>query len=123
MDERFWVYSAAIAVQALLALGQISLKVFAERLGVAGFNVLRDMQAFLYVGGPALSTGLIYALVMGLWLYVLQNIPVNRAFLFVSLAFLFVPLFSWMLLGERISGGTILGTIFIVAGITIGALF
>jgi len=34
-----------------------------------------------------------------------------------------LPLFSWMLLGERISGETILGVIFVGAGITISAPF
>ncbi|TIS50597.1 EamA family transporter [Mesorhizobium sp.] len=122
MDDRLWVYSAAVAVQALLSLGQILLKIVAGRLVTTGWGVLTDVSQFLHVAVPGVAVGLLYAVVASLWLYVLQNLPINRAFLFVALTFVFVPLMANMLLGEGISFGTIIGGFLIIAGIAIGVL-
>lgn len=123
MDDRVWVYSAAIAVQALLSLGQILLKVVAERLANAGMAFLTNGTQFIYVATPGLAVAFLYAVVAALWLYVLQHLPVNRAFLFVSLTFVFVPVMAFFILGEGVSIGSMVGTFLIIMGITVGVLF
>ena len=116
------VYVLAIVVQALLAVGQILLKVLAGRMQAAGWSFLNDFHSLLGILTLAVACGALYACVMGLWIYVLQNLPVSRAFLFVSLTFIFVPLFAYQFLGEQITIGTLLGSALIIFGITAGLL-
>lgn len=116
------VYLAAIIVQMMLAAGQVSLKVFAGRLSASGWSLPPNLAAATHIAVPALVAGLIYVTAAALWIYVLQNLPVNRAFLFVALAFVFVPIVSHFLLGERIDVGVYVGTAFIVTGIVLGTL-
>ena len=123
MDERVLIYSAAVAVQVLLAIGQIFLKLLAGRLSLVGWDAVKGVTSFVHVSEPAAAVVLAYALAIVLWIYVLQNIPLNRAFLFTSLSFIFVPLVSRLFLGEVISSGTIVGTLLIVGGITVGVFF
>jgi drug/metabolite transporter (DMT)-like permease len=116
------VYVAAVAVQGLLAIGQVLLKLLAGRLDRTGWRMLSDWATFLHVALPAAATGLVYAITMALWVYVLQNMPLNRAFLFVSLSFVFVPLLAHFLMQEPVGLGTIVGTALIVSGIIVGVL-
>jgi drug/metabolite transporter (DMT)-like permease len=120
MNGRWSIYVAAIAVQVLLALGQVLFKVVARRAYESGWAVLQNGAAFVHVAIPTVAAGLLYAGVAGLWLYVLQHMPLNRAFLFVSLTFVFVPLTAHFLVNETISTGTIVGTGLIISGIAIG---
>jgi drug/metabolite transporter (DMT)-like permease len=111
---------AAILAQAGLACGQITLKIWAGRISETGFAALQDWNKFLYVLVPGIIVGLIYTAVMAMWLFVLKNMPLNRAFLFVSLSFVFVPLLAYFFLKETISVATIVGTALIIAGIMVG---
>jgi drug/metabolite transporter (DMT)-like permease len=65
----------------------------------------------------------IYLVVIALRLYVLRSLELNRAFAFASLAFIFVPAFSYFLLGEKITIGTVAGAMLIIGGILISANF
>ena len=120
--DKGWVYLAAIVVQALLAGGQIMLKIFAGRLSAVGWSVPKTLPDAIFLAAPGIGAGMIYVFATGLWVFVLQYLPVNRAFLFVSLAFLFVPLASHFVLGEQIDIGVYVGTALIISGITVGAL-
>ena len=122
MSNRLSVYLAALAVQALLALAQVLLKVVAARVSETGWEFLRSGVAFIHVAVPVVAAGVLYVAIAGLWLYVLQHMPLNRAFLFVSLTFVFVPLLAHFVVGETISPGTIVGAGLIISGIAIGAL-
>ncbi len=122
MSNRLLLYVSAISVQALLAVGQITLKIFAVRLSAAGLKIMKDPAIFLHVALPASIAVIIYVTAAALWVFVLQNMPVNRAFLFVSLAFVFVPILSYFVLREEIGFGVILGTALIVSGILVGVL-
>jgi len=111
---------AAIFAQAGLACGQIALKIWAGRIAETGLDVFASWTSFIYVFVPGMIVGVIYVFVMAMWLFVLKNMALSRAFLFVSLSFVFVPLLAHLFLKEAISAGTIVGTVLIIAGITIG---
>lgn len=118
--QQFGVYLAAVLVTVILSLGNIGLKAVSGTLG-AVLGGLRELNFNpvmaslpLYVG-----VGCCYALGAGLWMWVLNHLPLNRAFLFVALTFIFVPLFSHFLLGERIGTGVLVGTPIIVLGIIV----
>ena len=54
-----------------------------------------------------------------LWIYLLQQVPLSRAYPFAALGFVLVPLFAWLLFGERLSLSYGLGALLIVAGVSV----
>lgn len=122
MSRSLAVYMCACLVQALLAGGQISLKLLAARLGASGWAATRDITVLLQAAPMAITAVAIYAAASALWVFVLQNMPLNRAFLFVALSFVFVPIFSHFILGEPLETGIIVGTVLIIGGILVGSL-
>ena len=56
-----------------------------------------------------------------LWVWLLRELPLNRAYPFFALSFLFVPLLSGFLLGEPTNARYWVGIGLIVAGIWIAA--
>jgi drug/metabolite transporter (DMT)-like permease len=57
-----------------------------------------------------------------LWIIILQQIPLSRAYPFVALGFVLVPLCSHFLFGEGISLRFTAGTAFILVGVYLAAL-
>ncbi len=119
MKESIIIYGIAIVVQVLLAAGQISIKVLADRLRNLSIPQSSLTGFFFSLSLPAITVGLIYLTAAGLWVFVLKALPVSRAFPFVGLTFVFVPLLSYLVLGEQLSIGTIVGGLLIVAGVMI----
>lgn len=111
-------FAAAIATMILVSLGQMLLKVIAERTRLDLGPWQEQALKLLLVGGALL---IIYAFAIGCWLFVLRSIELNRAYAFVGLSFVFVPVFSYFFLGEKISLNTIAGSTFIVGGIWISS--
>ena len=58
-----------------------------------------------------------YGLSMLSWIYVLQYLPVGRAYMFVSSAFILLPLLSHYFFGEQLGGRFFIGALFIIAGV------
>ena len=58
----------------------------------------------------------IYALTTLLWIWCLQNIELNRAYPFTALAYVIVPIASWILLGESVNKKLIIGVLLICSG-------
>ena len=56
------------------------------------------------------------------WIWCLQEIPLSRAYLFMSLAYVFIPLFSWICFGESISLQYVFSVCLIVTGIMIAVV-
>ena len=59
----------------------------------------------------------IYALTTLLWIWCLQNIELNRAYPFTALAYVIVPIASWILLGESVNKKLIIGVLLICSGV------
>lgn len=51
------------------------------------------------------------------WVWVLKHVPLHLAYPFMGLAYLLVPLFAWMVLGENLGWRTWAGNVLILAGI------
>lgn len=103
-----------VAFSFLLASGQILFKyaaVLSPRL-----NTLDAFVALL--ANPKLWAALIlYATATLLWIYILQRIPISKAYPFAALGFIIVPLAGRVLFSETISQAYILGVVLIVVGI------
>ncbi len=98
-----------------MSAGQIFFKLAALSPSPACGNPL--LQRIL---SPHLLTALlIYAFTTGVWLWLLRLIPLNRAYPFMALAFLFVPLLGAVFLGEKLEYKTIAGGLIILLGVYI----
>lgn len=62
-----------------------------------------------------------YGLSMLSWIYVLQHMTIGRAYMFVSSAFILLPLLSHYFFGENLSARFFLGALFIMAGVILTA--
>jgi drug/metabolite transporter (DMT)-like permease len=116
-------YVAAVLTMILLSFGQVLLKLLAMKMAASGISLAnwqREAFNFLWLGG---GVGAIYVAVFGCWLYVLKSLDLHRAFAFAALTFVFVPLFSYLLLHEKISTGTMAGSTLIIIGILVSANF
>jgi drug/metabolite transporter (DMT)-like permease len=112
-------YLVALLAILLLSFGQVLLKLLAVRGAAAGVSLAnwqREAFSFAWLGASVVA---IYACVLVCWLYVLTSLELNRAFAFVALAFALVPLFSYLLLGEKITVGSIAGSALIIFGILV----
>ena len=100
----------------IIASGQFMFKVAANASKAAGtffdFTVLA-------VSGGALA---IYAVATVLWIVVLQDAPLSRAYPYMALSFVLVALASWMFFRESISAGQVAGLGLIVAGLVVTAV-
>lgn len=64
---------------------------------------------------------LIYFSMSILWIYLIKDIPISRAYSFTALAYVFVPIIAYFTYNENISIPTILGMILIIIGVSITA--
>ena len=98
----------------LLAGGQILFKTAALAApamtsvrGVLGLALIPSFWAALVLYGAATL----------LWIYLLQTIPLSRAYPFAALGFVIVPLAGLLLFGERVSLTYAIGALLVIGGI------
>ncbi|WP_310531762.1 EamA family transporter [Novosphingobium sp.] len=111
--------AALLGISALLAAGQTLFKFAAMRLKGAG-------EASSNLFGLALIPSFWLALVLYglgtlLWIYILQTVPLSRAYPFMALAFVMVPLLAVLLFSERLNLTYAFGALLIVAGVVVTA--
>jgi drug/metabolite transporter (DMT)-like permease len=124
MDENtLKTYAAAVMAMLLLSAGQVLLKVLASKLLSNGLVTAAWRQDAATLAWLIAGVVAIYLIVIVLWLYVLKSLDLSRAFAFASLAFIFVPAFSYYFLDEKITGGMLGGAILIIGGIILAANF
>lgn len=100
---------------ALMATGQILFKLGSN--GKKLESVIDVLKLFLT---PLVFCALcIYAASTGLWLFILNKMPLSRAYPIQALAFPFVLLISMLLFREQITLNKWIGVLLIVAGATI----
>lgn len=96
-----------------LAIGQILFKVSATEINTGGS--LFSAKALL-----ALSAAIgIYGLTSLAWVWILQRMDLGRVYPLMALAFVFVPLGSHLVFGERFPPQYFLGVALIITGIII----
>ena len=98
----------------LLAIGQVLLKIGADRA-----DVVTDMASFVrLLSGPVILLALVlYGVTTVLWVYTLQQVPLSRAYPFTALGFVMVPLASFLVLREPVNLSFALGVLFILVGL------
>ena len=106
-----------ISTVIFLSVGQVLFKLSALKVKTSG-------DAFL--PSPILDPKFIMALfVYGIatlmWVYVLQFAPLREAYPYAALAFIFVPLLSYLFLGESLQISSFIGALVIIAGVYIAS--
>lgn len=105
-----------LSFAALLAAGQILFKRAA--LDIPPLRATSDIPAAIAV--PSLWAALVlYAAATCLWIYLLQSIPLSRAYMFAALGFVVVPAAGVALFGEKLTPAFLAGAVLIVAGLLI----
>lgn len=113
-------YVFTLCAVAAIACGQILFKITADRMkGRALEEWVLDFQVIL----PFFFAMVIYASATVLWILALRDLPLSRAYMFMTLSFIIVPFISAFLFGEEISLGFIIGLVFILIGLFITQRF
>ena len=103
-----------------IAAGQILFKTVASRIAGRGpLELIHDSSFML----PLISSLAIYGCATILWILALQNLALSRAYMFMSLSFIIVPVVSAMFLNEPLTTGFIIGLALIVTGVTVTQVF
>lgn len=100
----------ALLCVAGIAAGQILFKLCAEALRIQGLTAPRTMTLFF-------AAMALYGLTTLAWIWVLQRAELGKTYPLMALAFVFVPLASHWLFGERFGASYVAGIALIVAGI------
>lgn len=105
-----------LAFTLLLAAGQLLFKKagFELRGGPLGAGVLRVLGSTAFYAALSL-----YGIATILWIWILSRVPLSRAYPYVALGVVLVPLASLLIYGERVGHGFWLGAALIVVGIII----
>ncbi len=98
--------------------GQLMFKIVGLELAGSGLTGLASNLKAAAILVAALA---LYALATIAWVWVLQTVPLGRAYLFMSLSFAAIPLLAHWLLGEDISTRVMVGAGLIVAGVVVTA--
>jgi drug/metabolite transporter (DMT)-like permease len=65
----------------------------------------------------------IYGVATLLWINLLRYVALNRAYSFMALCFVIVPIASHFAFGEAITRGYAIGTVFIICGLLVASRF
>jgi drug/metabolite transporter (DMT)-like permease len=98
----------------LLATGQILFKRAAESgPPLRGLAEILGLAGNLYVWAALV----IYGFATLYWIYLLQQVPLTRAYPFAALSFVLVPAFAWLAFGDAVSLRYACGVACIVVGV------
>lgn len=112
------IYALAILTAVLLAVGQLLFKIGAARTNAA--SVPEFLTSALM--NPVLIFAVaLYGCTILVWIYVLNKLPLSIAYPVTGLAYIIVPVLSYYLLGEKLSPMLLVGSFFILIGITLVA--
>jgi drug/metabolite transporter (DMT)-like permease len=96
-----------------LSLGQVFFKLSAQSVdsksSVAFVTSLMTSIHFYIAMG-------VYALITILWIWILTRVPLNQAYPFVGLAFVFTPALGVVVFGESIDLRYVVGVVFVLVG-------
>ncbi len=107
------IYIVTLCCVIGIAFGQLLFKMGAMALSKSD-SILSLKPAFILLTAMCL-----YGLTSCLWVWVLQRIELGRIYPLMALAFVFVPLASYFMFGEKFSIQYWIGVAFIIFGIFI----
>ncbi|MFL9990396.1 4-amino-4-deoxy-L-arabinose-phospho-UDP flippase [Paraburkholderia sediminicola] len=107
----------AIACACIIAIGQIAFKKAGMEVQSAGtwFSPRAVLTIFFALA--------IYAVATLLWINLLRYVNLNRAYSFMALCFIIVPIASHFIFKEHITPGYAVGTGLVVIGLVVVARF
>ncbi len=107
-------YALVIAVVTLMTAGQLLFRKSA--LSAPPLSTVAGIASL--IGNPVFILALVlYAAATLLWVAVLQQVPLSRAYGFTALSFVIVPLAAIVLFGETVTPRMIAGMGLIIAGL------
>jgi len=101
---------------AMICCGQLLFKEVGNRLAVG-----MEPTQLQVVWVAAVAIG-IYGLATLLWIHILRSVPLTRAYPFMALSFVIVPLGSILFFAEHVRPQYFIGTALIVAGVVVTTL-
>ena len=112
MNSGWAQWMGLIIIPLVVAVGQILFKVTAVSNAGQGFLGL--------LGNATFWTAIIlYGVATVVWIPMIESVPISRAYLFMALTYVYVPLFATLFLQEAVSLRSVLGTVLIIVGILI----
>ncbi|MCL4688453.1 MAG: EamA family transporter [Burkholderiales bacterium] len=112
-----WNYVLTLATVLAISCGQILLKIGAVSTTTVSGNV-GPLERFLNI--HLFLAVALYGGATALWIWVLRTVPLGIAYPFVGLAFVFVPLLTWLVLDDPLTTRQVLGGAVIAIGVWIG---
>ena len=81
-------------------------------------NINQSVRSFSFeVLGTFSLAIFIYGLATLFWIYILKSIPLNQAYSFMALSFVFVSIGSYWFFNEKITLNIIIGLVLIILGL------
>lgn len=109
-------YLLVLICVAAIAGGQLIFKYVGNRLAVLSVRELASNPDVFLV----FATGIVlYGATTILWVLALRDLPLHVAYVFMSLAFVLVPLGAWLVFGEALTPKYMAGALLIVTGILV----
>lgn len=117
MNATALVWFELICFPVAIAAGQILFKRAASQLTKGGGAWLWELARL-----PSMWMAIVlYAGSTLLWVRILTTVPLNRAYPFVALAFVLVPIAGYLLYDEPVNARYAFGTALIIAGVIVAA--
>ncbi|MEM8615696.1 MAG: EamA family transporter [Pseudomonadota bacterium] len=113
-------YILTICAVACIACGQLLFKMTANRM--AG-RAVSEWAMDLHVLIPFFISMVIYAGATLLWILALRDLPLSRAYMFMTLSFVIVPALSAVFFEERLTIGFLIGLGLILVGLFVTQRF
>ena len=110
-------YVSLLAIPLVIAVGQILFKQASRTQGLIATHPLLNMASNPYL----ICAFVIYGIATFWWVIVLRTTTLSHAYAFMALSFLYVPIMSWLVLGERFGWRTVFAFALILAGIVLAA--
>ncbi|CAG2142541.1 4-amino-4-deoxy-L-arabinose-phosphoundecaprenol flippase subunit ArnE [Cupriavidus campinensis] len=104
-------YAVALVCTLGMTLGQILFKMSASASQETGSLFSFKPLAVLF------AAMCLYGVTSIVWVWVLQRISLGKVYPFMALAFVFVPLGTYFLFGERFQPQYLFGVVFILIGV------
>lgn len=100
----------------LVGTGQILFKLASRNIAVKGLSVLGLLQ-----NGYLVIALILYGFCTLYWVWLLKDADLSKAYPFMSLTFVVVPVMSYFFLGEKIGVNNLLSSLLIVAGVIVAS--
>lgn len=110
-------YGLAIICVFMMSIGQILFKVSAIKLAEA--NSIYD-AGFLFASAASI---IVYGLTSIAWILILKTADVGQVYPLAALAFVLVPIASYVVFGETFNISYFIGVLFIVLGVVLTQKF